>query len=260
MLPLHQWLVFSANDVLEANSDVAEPSASVSYESLFAVSAEPVVILDAADGSVIEANPRALKLFDAAGDLVGSRFLAHFDQSSSATILGCLALAQATGRADMVLVHTLHGRTELSARFSLVLAPPEAYFIVRLRNAGRGAERENPNTSAVFEAIDNGSVGFLITDSAFHIDYANRAFVEMVGLKSQTDMRGSPLARWLKLSAQNLSHLQAQMSRRQAVALLTTHLCLDRKSTRRVEVCAVAVPDNQNMCWGFSIRELPLLN
>lgn len=262
MLPLHRWLVLHSDDALEATSSIGNGAAPHSIDSLFALSAEPVLILEAATISILEINPRAAALLDAAATtLLGTSFLSVFDEPSAATIGGCLALAQATGRAETVLIRALHSDAELSARFSLVRASADSYFIVRLSsNAARGIERESAGaSSAVLSAIENGSLGFLVTDSAFRIDYANAAFVDMVGLKSQSQLRGSPLVRWLNLSAQHLSRLRVQMSQREACTLITTRLTY-RNSAARVEVSAVAVPDAKNICWGFSVRELPIFN
>lgn len=54
--------------------------------------------------------------------------------------------------------------------------------------------------------------------------------------------------------------LHDQMLRRQATTLMTARLRSEQNLLREVEVCAVAVPDGQSTCWGFTVRELPRLN
>ena len=68
------------------------------------------------------------------------------------------------------------------------------------------------------------------------------------------------LARWLQLSDTDLAGLQDQMSQRQASTVMSAGLRCGPNSLREVEVCAVAVPDGQMSCWGFTVRELPRLN
>ena len=105
-------------------------------------------------------------------------------------------------------------------------------------------------------------MGFVLTESEFCVDYANQAFVEMVGAELQDDVRGNPLTRWLRLTEVDLARLHAHSIQRQATALLTVELCPTGKRARRVEVCAVPVADDHthNSYWGFTVDFLPRLN
>ena len=122
--------------------------------------------------------------------------------------------------------------------------------------AANGLKQESP----VFDAIEAASVGFLLTDDAFYIEYANQAFVDLVELATPAEARGQPLLRWLGLSPKDLLRLRDQELQRQATSVMTAHLLTERQTPRAIEVCAVAVPDEQTLRWGFTIRELPRLN
>jgi hypothetical protein len=82
----------------------------------------------------------------------------------------------------------------------------------------------------------------------------------MAGAGSETEMRGSPLTRWLRLGETDLRRLARQLSQREATSRLTTQLCCAGNRLRRVEVCAVPVPDGEHPCWGFTVSALPRLN
>ena len=237
---------------------------SFSSESLFAASLEPVLILDAATEAIVEANPAAAQLLSVdRSALVGKPFLQIFDSVSSLSVQNSLATVRsAPGGTESVRVRTQGGGTPLSVTVSLFRANPRTFLLVRLaatRHAGLGDFRADA-PSAVFHAIEATSVAFLVTDSGFFLEYANRAFIDLVGLASQADVRAKSLARWLKFTAADLERLREQVSHRQAATLFCTSLEPEQQPSRLVEVCAVVVPNGQDTCWGFTVRELPRLN
>jgi PAS domain-containing protein len=259
MLPLHQWLILHPHGGSEESSPASSPLES---EWLFNASTEPVMIVDIATEIIADANPPALSLLRTSrADLLGKKFQSAFQESSREAIRSSLAMAHSGGQADATFVRALHGATELSLRLSLVNAPPKSYALVRLEpQACTAFKSEGGAVSVVFQALESSTVGFLITDSDFCIDYANRAFIDMAQAGSSTDVRGSALVRWLKLSEQDLSRLRAQLSERRAAILLAATLHSSLNYPTRVEVCAIAVPNGHQSCWGFSVRELARLN
>jgi hypothetical protein len=84
--------------------------------------------------------------------------------------------------------------------------------------------------------------------------------MEMAGVNAEAEMRGSPLTRWLRLSQADLGQLAQQLSERQSTRHLTTQLCSTGSRSRRVEICAVPVPEAEHAWWGFTVSQLPRLN
>jgi nitrogen-specific signal transduction histidine kinase len=264
MLPLPQRSVLSPHDG-EENSAEAKASAQLSCDWLHAASDEPVIIVDAASESIVQANPAAAGLFRTTPPLlVGTKLSTTFEASSAAKVRRCLSMAQTAGSARTAAICARDGAIGLGIQIqvSLVRASPKSYFLVRLEpNMPRRQSNGRSGTkSVVFDAIDAAPVGFLIAEAEFRVDYANRAFVEMVGAESHVDVCGNVLTRWLRLTDADLSQLRVQLSQRQAATVLTAQLCPARGRPRRVEVCAVPVPDGHNTCWGFTVRNLPRLN
>jgi len=259
MLPLYQWLVLGPHGT-EGNSVEAGAPAPLPSDWLFNASNEPVLIVNATTTNIVQANPPAAALFGQVySELAGTLFVAAFEKSSGAEVRRCLDLARSAGSASSAVLRTQHGSAQVRAQLSLVRSPSDSFFLVRLdpdvRRPVSGAAR-----SLAFEAIDRAVVGFVLTESDFHIDYANRAFAQMVEAGSAAEVRGSSLLGWLRLTEEDLSRLRAQLTQREAATLLTTQLCPVGKRPRRVEVCAIPVPDAVNQCWGFTIRNLPRLN
>jgi PAS domain-containing protein len=261
MFPQHKWSFFSPQEAPEENSDEAS-SSTLPCEQLFAASSEAVLILDAGSNRILQANPAAAALLRTTRTaLIGTSFAAAFESSSSTEIQHRIRLARTSGSSEVMAVRALGGGIDLSARVSLVRAGSQSYLLVRLEPAlSRASSSGAGPSSAVLEAIDCAPVGFLITEAGFHVDYANRAFTEMAGVNSEAEVRGSPLTRWLRLSETDLGQLAQQLSERQSTGRLTTQLCSAGSRSRRVEICAVPVPEGEHTWWGFTVSVLPRLN
>ncbi len=262
MLPQHKWSFFSTQDAVEESSADTYSSERLPCERLFTASSEAVLILDAGSDKILQANPPAAALLRTTRTaLIGTQFPSAFELSSAAQIQHQTCAARASGSSDAMAVRARGGAIDLTARVSLVRAASQSYLLVRLEPTVSEARNINGGpSSTVLQEIDSAEVGFLITDAGFHVDYANRAFIEMAGVNSEAEVRGIPLTRWLCLSETNLAQLSQQLAAREATSRLTTQLCSPGNRSRRVELCAVPVPDGEHTWWGFTLSELPLLN
>jgi PAS domain-containing protein len=257
-----------ADFALAAAAPITEQHASIGYaelpcEWLFAAASEAVLVVDAASGRVVAVNAAAaVRLQSTRPALIGTPLLETVDAASAQALNRALECANRAGRATPIVVRARNGHTELSATISLFRRHPESYWLVRLAanpEAGYEVVLEAP-ASPILAAIDGATVGFLVADADLRIEYANRAFIEMIEAGGLEGLRSQSLQRWLQLTASDSARLQAQMCQRQAVTVLDTTLRSERGSTRRVEVRAVAVPDEQSACWGFSICARPPVN
>ncbi len=231
---------------------------------LFAASKEPVLIIDSSSQTIVEANPAASALcgIDRAV-LVGLPVLDVFETASTPGLKCVMDIARsAEFFVDSASVRTRRGSNAVNVRLSSFRVDTERYWLMHLTgslDARRSDCRENASSS-VLQVLDAAPVAFLVTDSRFVVGYANRIFLKMVGGESQADLRGRPLTHWLTLSPSDLDVLGNQTCHRQATSRFRSQLRADRKAARAVDVCAVAVPDCPDLSWGFTIRELALLN
>jgi PAS domain-containing protein len=240
---------------------------------LFAAATQPVLIVEPASDRIVEVNPAAAALLGAerAALLAGS-FLGVFAADSTPALLQLIATARLSGHGKRIIVRTrgasasdaarggrrtrasLAGR-DIGVTLSTVFAGGESYLLVRLlpsaHDATDGADGEV--ASLVLDAIEQSHAGFVVTDPDLRLSYANRAFIDMVGLASPEPPRGKSLATWLDLSQADLTRLHEQMARRDAVTVWKTMLRRSSLSAREVEVSAIAVPDGAERCWGFRI-------
>jgi PAS domain-containing protein len=232
-------------------------------EWLFSVAVEPILIVDAATQQVLQANPSAAELVRISQRLlIGSQLKDVFDASSEEAIQRSFERASTAGYSEEISLRTIAGSTKLSARLSLFRAGTQNYLLVRLTAAADATVEQSlgATQTPVFDAIEGASVGFLVTDSGLRVEYANRAFLDMIGLQAFDQVLGKSLVRWLELSDADLAGFQDQMLHREASSLITAALRTEQNLRREVEVCAVAVPDGHVSCWGFTLQELPRLN
>jgi PAS domain S-box-containing protein len=228
---------------------------------LFSMAVEPVIIVEASNGRIVQANPAAAILLGISRDtLIGRPVAEVFDPSSKEAVHRAMDAAGSTEGTEQVICRPAGDAAELSATVSLFRVQNDRYLLVRLASVSDDGAGKDQGASPVFDAVDGASVGFLLTDAGFRIEYANQAFVDMVELFPPAEVRGKSLMRWLGLSAADLAGLRDQMLQRQATSVMTSRLLTERNAPFEVEVCAVAVPDGAALCWGFTIRELPRLN
>jgi PAS domain S-box-containing protein len=275
---LSKWLILRAREHIDAGVDVRAADSDLSGRNrpaplrsptgqpglpcdwLFSVAVEAVIIVEATTQRIVQANPAAAKLMGTSqAALIGTRFLDALDRSSSEVVARSMEGALATGVGDPVTCKSSGGGAEVRVKASMFRAENQQFLLLNLASMTDDVTPID-SQSPVFDAIDNSSVGFLLTDSGLRIEYANQALVDMVELSPPAEMRGKSLARWLEFSPADLARLREQMLQRQATSVMTAHLRTERGSPLEVEVCAVAVPDGTVTCWGFTVRELPRLN
>lgn len=278
--PRSKWLILRAFEQANANIDpraqgqnpgpghggplprLRSPSGETGLpcDWLFSVATEPVLIADSATGHIVQANPAAaLLLRISQAGLIGAPLMDAFAAASKPAIKGAVELARTSGNANTAVVRAAGDGDELTARVSFFHAGAEKYMLVRL--ASKAVDPPfGAAQSPVFDAIEGAPVGFLVTDTGLRIEYANQAFCDMAQSTSLTQMMGQSLARWLQFSEGDMAQLRRQMLQRQATTAMTAQLRPDRDVSREVDVCAVAVPDGDLTCWGFTVRELPTLN
>jgi PAS domain-containing protein len=240
---------------------------------LFAAATQPVLIVEPAHDRIVEVNPAAAALLgsERAGLLAGS-FLGVFAADSTPALVQLIATARLSGHGKRIMVRTRAARASDVARggrwtrarragrhigvtLSKVFAGSEVYLLVRLLPSAHDAidDTDGQVASLVLDAIEQAHAGFVVTDPDLRLSYANRAFIEMVGIASPAPLSGKSLATWLDLSQADLTRLHHQMARRDAVTIWKTMLRRSSLSAREVEVSAIAVPDGAERCWGFRI-------
>ncbi|MBS0374661.1 MAG: transcriptional regulator PpsR [Proteobacteria bacterium] len=225
---------------------------------LFQVSAEAIVIAEAGARRIVEANPAAHELLGvAAGEWAGKDLLSCFDGAASGAIETLLATVRATGRMESLKVACRGSAAQLTLTVSLFREGASAYFLVRMSPLGALRESTPRRQSRVLEVVEGGPDGFVVTnDRSGRIVYANRAFLDMAQLPTESLATGESLDRWLGRQGVDFGLLTAHLREHGSIRQFATTLRGEHGSSTDVEISGVAVPDGEEPCLGFTIRDV----
>lgn len=233
--------------------------AEARHRLLFQVSSEAVLIIDATNRKILEANPATGALLgDGPKRLVGRTFPDGFDEASNQALQGLLGAVKATGRTDTVSVRSLDGAREFSAAASLFREERSSFFLIRLAalDGSIGSDAIPTQKSRVLEIVASAPEGFVVTDLDGRILFANRAFLDLAQLATEEQSRNESLERWLGRPGVDFNLLTAQLREHGSLRLFATQLRGEFGSSVDVEICAVSVVDGEDPCLGFTIRDV----
>jgi len=226
---------------------------------IFATSAEPVLIVDAARRSIVEANLAAAELLGRPrSELIGQAFPRGLDRASAARVQDLLARLVVTPCDDPVTMRAFDGGRELAMTASLFSSADGSYYLVRLSSVGhQPATAADLPRAPTLSLIEEATVAVVLTDLMLKVEYANPAFSMLAGLSDEDSPRGRSLTRWLDLTADDLRCIQAQGAAREATLTIDTTLRAGNHTTRPVSACVVVVPDGELPCCAFLIDADP---
>ncbi len=229
------------------------------YRLLFQMASEAVLIVDAGNEKVVEANPAASELLgQQVVRLVGRMLAESFDAASGPDVVALLAAVRSTGRADGVRVRPVGRDTEFVATATRFAQDKSTFFLIRLAPLGGDPiDPALPKTQAsVLRLVENAPDAFVASDPEGHVLTANSAFVDLVQLASGAQAKGQSLERWLGRPGVDLDVLLANLRQHGSVRLFATTLRGEHGAVAEVEISAVALPTAPQPCIGFTIRNV----
>jgi transcriptional regulator PpsR len=123
------------------------------------------------------------------------------------------------------------------------------------------AESTAPDASAgsparVLDLVERSPDGFVVTDLDGLILTANRAFLDIAELTSPDQVRGAPIENWIGRPGADFGIFHSMLKKNGAVRLIATAARGAHGSQSEVEVSAVWVPEGEEPCIGFTIRDI----
>jgi len=233
--------------------------AETRYRLLFQMASEPIVVLDASNQKVLEANPAADRLLGENGRTIVARpFPEGFDRDSTQAIHAMLAAVRSAGRGDEVRVRLADGKREFLASASLFRQESATLFLIRLSPTQGGilVSAIPKAKSELLRAVESAPDGFVLTDSDGRILSANRAFLDLAQLASEEQAQDESIDRWLGRPGVDLSVMTANLRQHGSLRLFSTTLRGEHGQSAQVEISAVAVVNGQRPHFGFTIRNI----
>jgi transcriptional regulator PpsR len=230
------------------------------YRLLFQMSAEAVLIVDAVSRKVIEANPAAGPLFgEASRRVVGRVFPDGFDADSTTALQSLLAAVRATGRAEEVRARLADTRREFVVSASLFRQENAALFLVRLvpgeaaTVAGNGAQK---GRTRLADLVETSPDAIVLADPQGRVTSANPAFLDLVQLATDEQVKGESLERWLGRPGVDFNVLMANLRQHGSVRRFSTLMRGEYGATADVELSATAILNGKEPAFGFTIRNV----
>jgi transcriptional regulator PpsR len=228
------------------------------YRLLFQMSPDPVVILDVATLKIVEANPAARDLLgDHLRRVVGrtlSFYVAEEDAQAVQTLLGGV---RGAGRGEERRVRLAESGQEIVLAAHFFRQDDAQLFLVRLTPLAEGmAAMPGSLAAKLLHIVEKSPDAFVVTDMDGRVIAANAAFLDLVQLPAVEEAHGESLERWLGRPGVDLGVLIANLRQHGSVRLFATSLRGESGITNEVEISAVAVANQEQMYFGFTIRNV----
>jgi transcriptional regulator PpsR len=232
--------------------------AELRYRQLFQMAGEAVLVIDAASGRVLEANPAAATMMNTAADkMVGQVFPLGLTPRSTKVVTGLLAAARRTGRADPVSAELAEGRNAVQVSATLLHQDQSHLLLVRLSRVDtQHAQAHGAESAMLLQLAQGAPDGLVVTDLDGLVQAANTEFVNLCQMAGEEQMRGLSLERWLGRTEVDLGVLVSNLRQRGAVKLFATTLRGEFGASTEVEISAVTVTRSDPMLLGFTVRDV----
>lgn len=227
------------------------------YRLLFQLSTEAVLVVDATNRKVVDANSAAGQLFDATPEkLVGRVFPFGAADIGNHALTDLLAHARATGRADDVTVRLGRDETPVTVSASCFRQDASTLFLVRFVPVSAVARPSASNMGSVTDLIEQLPDGFVVTDMDGDILSANRAFLDIAQLASERHAKGRSIGEWIGRPGADLPMMLTVLKKHDTVRLISTAVRGEHGTTTEVEVSAAMTSEGENDVIGFIIRDV----
>ncbi|WP_416900206.1 MAG: transcriptional regulator PpsR [Minwuia sp.] len=211
------------------------------YRLLFHMAGDGLIVVDAQNRRVIEANKAAGVILSGNGlDLTGQLFPYGLDEGSERRMKALLDAVSLAGRADELPFRSRIGE-DLVGSITLFRKDNEAFFLVRLQLADASVAARNA-ANPMLSVIERAPDGFVVTDPSGKILSINPAFVGMTELSSAGDLKGEGLERWLGRPGVDMKVLMTNLKEHGTIRNFQTVVAGEYGGVTEVEVSAVSVP------------------
>lgn len=225
------------------------------YRLLFQLASEAVLIVDAANQRIVEANPAAATLIGKdLRRLTGHGFVDLFDEASKQASQSFVAALRVAPRVDNVLVELAGSKDQLLLSGSLFRQENTAHFLVLVSRHGSEAASLSAENSSLLQIVEQIPDAFVVTDMERRILTANSAFLDLVQAGTLDQARGESIERWVGRPGIDMDVLFTNLRLHGSVRHFSTILHGEYGSTEDVEIAAVAVSGGPQPCLGFTIR------
>ena len=226
------------------------------YRILLDTSREPILLIDANNDKVIDANISAQALVkDSNRRLMGRDALELFDVEGREDLRACLRMALATGRIEMCRARFTQASSDCTVSCVVFRQEGGPQLLLRLHSHDAGAESSVLAGESSREIVQRAPMGVVITDKQGRIQEANEEFLVLVGALSASQLQGHPLETLLQRDSVDWGVLSTHLRQQHLVKGFATELRTLSGLSVAVEVAAINLADSQEG-YAFFIRDI----
>jgi transcriptional regulator PpsR len=229
------------------------------YRLLFEMASDAVLIVDAASQRVTDSNSAAGRMFGAPAGRGGTWRVAHvFSAETAPSVELLLAGLVASGRADDVRARLAADDREVLVSASLFRDDGGVFCLVRIASvqADLAGAIISKARSKLLKLMDGSPDGFVVTGADGRVITANTAFLQLVQLPNESQVRGESLDRWLGRAGVDLEILTANLRQHGSVRLFATTIRGELGESSDIEISATTVMNGGQPCFGLAIRDV----
>ncbi len=227
------------------------------YRLLFKTASDAIIITDADSFKVIEANPPACTLLDAAErKMVGSTLLKWFDTETRNQMQRALASLRMNGRNVSMELELGERDHTLIVNLALFKTNNQTHVLVRLEKKVPESDQltQPEQTARLLALVENAPDALVVTDKRGKVLTVNTEFLDLSQLADAELARGQDLSNWLARGGIDFQIIMSSLREHGSIRLYSTQMRGEFGSVCDVEVSAAAVSDGVLDCIGFSIR------
>jgi transcriptional regulator PpsR len=220
------------------------------YRLVFDASSEAVALVRAANLRVVEANFAAAQRL---GMVPGGEFMPDLSPRDRKAFEMMLHRVREQGRAPGIALHPIGFPAPCIVRATMVMTQSDTFYLFQI-SALRG-ELTGPVASPCVEHIFHRLPdGFVVVDCAGLVRLANRTFLNLAQVGSESAVIGQKIMRWLSRPGMDGSAILEMVQKRGSVTMLTTVLEGELGLRTKVEVSAVGDSEGDPTFVGILIR------
>lgn len=227
------------------------------YRLLFQVSSEAILVVDASNRRIVDANDAAGRLFDKSAEkLVGRTFPIGIDPDTEPALEEALANARTAGRSGAVEARLANGGPAVEVSVSCFRQDAVSLFLVRFTATGVVAQRPAEAGVEVADLVASAPDGFVVTDGEGRVISANRAFLDLVQLAAEQQAHGRLLSEWIGRPGADLGVFLTTLRKHGAIRLMATAVRGEQGGQSEAEISAAPGPADASHRVGFIVRDV----
>ncbi len=231
--------------------------AEARYRLLFQVATDAVLMVDSERRVILEANPAAVEMFQCTPEQLIARDLAQFFLLPYRQALHDLMATVCESGQPAEIRARLAGRTAVTSVAVTPLRTDDLHrLLVRVRLVDMPGSASDLSAT-ISRLVDSSSDGVLVSDPAGHVLLANPAFLRLVRLNTELEVKGRPLTDWVGISDEDFVHLLQQVRREGLAQRMSSRVVTADAQTFPVELTAALLTEGDRECIGFTIHQAP---